>query len=332
MNPATIRLQRHQLENVSDADRNFSHFPNGSGMLESAFENTQACTTHRRAPIQESFVNDHYATAHVEPNGNPLVESLAERMDLSIGEASTVMGSVLTELMRRALRGGILQIGEQLHDFVNEKVESTIVERTPVIEQAAMDAADKTARIAATEVAKDEVHAVSRKADDIGQQLTAQIAETAQAAREATAEATRDLGGQIAFVEKKAHLAASSVTVELTSQLLATEKRVIETAHADALQQLEEYKTQARQGSTIMKSRIKRFQASVEGLTALLEQRTAEHAAAQERLHQEMARTLETTQTQARVEIEKLAQRVAELERPGLIRRTLRRLAFWRKK
>ncbi|HZU34990.1 MAG TPA: hypothetical protein VFA18_03735, partial [Gemmataceae bacterium] len=107
-------------------------------------------------------MNDRYPAATVD---TPLVESLAERMDLSIGEASTVMGSVLTELMRRALRGGIMQMGEQLQDFVGEKVDATIAERTPAVEQAAMEAADKTARTAATEIAREEVQVVAQKAD-----------------------------------------------------------------------------------------------------------------------------------------------------------------------
>src|SRR5579884_2747222 len=80
------------------------------------------------ATHEETSVNDRYPAATVD---TPLVESLAERMDLSIGEASTVMGSVLTELMRRALRGGIMQMGEQLQDFVGEKVVFSMIERTP---------------------------------------------------------------------------------------------------------------------------------------------------------------------------------------------------------
>lgn len=279
-------------------------------------------------------MDDQFPTATVEANHTPMVESLAERMDLSIGEASTVIGSVLTELMRRSLRGGVMQIGEQLHDFVTEKVDATIVERTPVIEQVAVEVADKTARTAATEVAKDEVQYVSRKADELGQQLH----------------------GKIELAEKKAELAAAGVTMELTNQLKDTEKRLIAAAHEDALQQLQEYRDRARQGVVLMKGRVKRLDAALEALGKKLtqeqdERRThvgaveerlqhaeLERQAIEQQLRQELARVVESVQAQVRVEEEKLKQqivalneRVVDLERPGAFRRLLQRLAFWRK-
>src|SRR5438034_8013789 len=83
--------------------------------------------------------------------------SLVDRMDPAIGEASSVMGAVLTELLRRSLRGGVLKISDELQAFVCDKVEGTLAERTPVIEQQASEVAGNTARAVAAEVAGQEV-------------------------------------------------------------------------------------------------------------------------------------------------------------------------------
>ena len=59
-------------------------------------------------------------TLTVEPTTPPtssadrLSAPLMERMDPAIGEASSVMGAMLTEMIRRSLRGGVLHIGEEL--------------------------------------------------------------------------------------------------------------------------------------------------------------------------------------------------------------------------
>jgi chromosome segregation ATPase len=262
-------------------------------------------------------VDDHLPTATIEPSTNHQSESLAERMDLSIGEASTVIGSVLTELMRRSLRGGVMQIGEQLHDYVGEKVDATIKERTEVIEQVAVEVADKTARTAATEVAKEEVQFVARRADELGQQLT----------------------GKIELAEKKAELATASATMELSSQVKDAEKRAVATAHDDAAQQLEQYRDKARQGVVVMKGRVKRLDAALQTLTARFSEEQNERQATEQHLRQELSRAVETAQAQARVEqdklrqhIDELTERIAELERPSGLSRFLSRLAFWRKK
>jgi len=69
--------------------------------------------------------------AQLNREENKPIDSLTERLDPSIGEASTVMGAMITELLRRTLRGGVSRIGEGLDAYVNEKVDSTLAERTP---------------------------------------------------------------------------------------------------------------------------------------------------------------------------------------------------------
>ncbi|HZU35717.1 MAG TPA: hypothetical protein VFA18_07410, partial [Gemmataceae bacterium] len=172
---------------------------------------------------------------------------------------------------------------------------------------------------------------------------------TAQAVRQATAETAKELSGKIEFAERKAELATAGVSLELSNQLKETEQRVLEVAHADALQQLASYRDQSRQGALMMKSRVKRLDAALQDLarqmnaeqsTLLkrLAQSEARQQAAEERLRSELTHDVDDAQSQARVEVEKLRQlvtelmqRVSELERPGWLRRLVSRLAFWQR-
>ena len=54
------------------------------------------------------------STIPLNSNADRLSAPLMERMDPAIGEASSVMGAMLTEMIRRSLRGGVLHIGEEL--------------------------------------------------------------------------------------------------------------------------------------------------------------------------------------------------------------------------
>jgi hypothetical protein len=108
---------------------------------------------------------------------------LAERMDQSIGEASSVLGAVLTELVRRTLRGGVTQIGTQLESYVAEKVDESVADRLPGIERAAAEAADGVARSTAVEVARREVLVLEQQHQQMALDLTGKIDRTDQSIR-----------------------------------------------------------------------------------------------------------------------------------------------------
>ena len=80
------------------------------------------------------------AVIHNDRGNNKGTLPLVEQMDLAIGEATTVMGAMMTELLRRSLRGGVMKIGEELDGFVADKVEATLTEKQPVIELMAAEA------------------------------------------------------------------------------------------------------------------------------------------------------------------------------------------------
>lgn len=163
-------------------------------------------------------MNPSYLTPVEDPE--PKVEkALAERMDPAIGEATSVMGAVLTELLRRTLRGGVMQIGGELHGFVAEKVDATLAERTPAIEQAAVEVAGQAARAAATEVVVEEIHALERR----------------------TQEADRDLAGKV-----------DAGAREFAAKIEDAERRVSQATQAE----MQEFMTRAKEGTAVFKARL----------------------------------------------------------------------------
>ena len=83
------------------------------------------------------------------------LSELVEEIDPVIGEASSAIGAMTTEIIRRALRGGVMQVGREISQFAGDEVRQQIIEQQPLIE--------KTAAIAATEVARGEVDLVDLK-------------------------------------------------------------------------------------------------------------------------------------------------------------------------
>jgi hypothetical protein len=249
-------------------------------------------------------VNEHYSHAVETENSKPF-NTLTERLDPSIGEVSTVMGAMMTELLRRALRGSVRQIDEELQGEVDQKLDATIAQRLPAIEQSAAEAADKVARQAATEVAVEEVHALGERTRESERQMLARLQTTAQAAEQQTAETARALTSKIELVEKNAEQAVTSSSHELTSRIeeaaksvttLAEEKaralardieeaerRANEAAKAEATRQVEDVLNKARITAAGIKERLQGLETMADtlhkGLQGETGDRKTEHGA-----------------------------------------------------
>lgn len=69
---------------------------------------------------------------------------LVDRMDSAIGDASTSIGMIMSELVRRSLRGGVSELGVSLHSFAREQVHEAVVEKMPQIEKTVETLAEST--------------------------------------------------------------------------------------------------------------------------------------------------------------------------------------------
>lgn len=72
--------------------------------------------------------------------------SLADRLDSSIGETSSGIGAMLSELLRRSLKAGVSDIGESLGEYAGEQVEAAVEQKMPEVAEAADEVAESTAR------------------------------------------------------------------------------------------------------------------------------------------------------------------------------------------
>lgn len=224
----------------------------------------------------------------IQSSGNKLPMPLAEQLDPAIGEASSVMGAMLTEMVRRTLRGGVQQIGDELNGFVAERVDAAIVERTPMIEQTAADVALTTARATAEEVAAIEVRALEKQTRASDEQLAGRIEEAAKSADEKTTSSARELAARIEEAERRAR----------------------ETAHADTALLMQDLLNRSREGTALLKTRL----SAVETAATDLGQQ-------QSRLREQLLQAYEARMAHMQQLHDALAARILELEKPRGLRK-----------
>jgi hypothetical protein len=231
-----------------------------------------------------------------EPEAAKLAVPLLERMDPAIGETTSVLGAIMTEFLRRTLRGGVLQIGKELHTFVDEKVDAAIVDRSPALERTAAEVAEHTARSAATEIAHEEVRALESRTRDAHESLTGRIEESKKHAQDAVTETAKGL----------------------VIQIKEAAKRVGDSAHAEVTQRVEELHERSRQSYAQVHERLDAHDKTGQLLVKQLQDEQHNRKAESQAL---------------KAEIQKLASvlrlandRLAELEKPRGIRAWLGRL------
>jgi hypothetical protein len=239
-------------------------------------------------------------STQTEPESGKLAMPLLERMDPAIGETTSVLGAIMTEFLRRTLRGGVLQIGKELHTFVDEKVDAAIVDHTPALERAAAEVAEHAARTAATEVAHEEVRALESRTRDTHHQTVSHLT------------------SQIDEAKKHAQNAVLETAQNLVVQIKEAARRVGDSAHAEVTQKVEELHERSRQSYSQVHERL---DAQDKAGQAFLKQL------------QEEQRNRKTENQALKAEIQKLTSllrsandRLVELEKPRGLRAWLGRL------
>jgi chromosome segregation ATPase len=220
---------------------------------------------------------------------------LLDRLDPAIGEATSLVGAMLTELLRRTLRGGVVRIGDEMHGLVSDKVDTAIAEQTPGLEQRAAEVAEHAARTAATEVATEEVHALEQRTREGDLELAGKIAEAARAAEQRATESAAALAAQIKESEQRGQAALHEQVQTLIDR--------------------------SREGSDRLKARFAEQDNLIAGLGKQLESVGKDLVRMLHKSHSGLSEALH----RLKQEQQSLAARVAELERP----RGLRALWLW---
>lgn len=249
--------------------------------------------------------------------------SLVERLDPAIGEATSVAGAVLSELLRRTLRGGVLRIGDEMHGYVSEKLDTAIAERTPGLERLAAEVAEHAARTAATEVATEEVRALEQRTRESELELAGKITETASAAEQRTRESVAALSAQIDQSEQRGQEAIQESEKRGHAAIQESEQRGQEALN----EQVQTLIARSRERSDRLKARFAEVDHLIAGLGKQLDAVSKDLLRALKESHTEMSHALHKLAK----ENKNLAARVAELEKPRGLRALWLRL-FGRRK
>ena len=159
--------------------------------------------------------------------------ALIERLDDALGEASSGIGVLLSELVRRTLRGGVQKIDEEMREFADEKVDDAVASRMPEFEEAAT----RTAVERAQRVAAEAVAAVDQEAKRTAEGLAKQISTVEQQTSETTERLLADLKSK-----SKATLAkveANLRQLHQNSKELAGEFSTTSSQHTELIDQLQ---------------------------------------------------------------------------------------------
>jgi hypothetical protein len=255
----------------------------------------------------------------VEAESNKLPSPLVERLDPSIGELSTVVGAMMSELLRRALRGSVRQIDDELQGHVAQKVDSTIAQRLPAIEQSAAEIAEKAARGTATEVAIEQVHALEERTKDADREIATRVEESVRTVAALAEEKARALAGDIEAAERRAKDAAQAELTRQVEELVQRSRKTtggikdrldaLASAVADLSKQLADEAGERKAETLALRADMeKRLGAA---MNRLHEQERAWRSA-QERLRREL--------TQVNERNAEMESRLRELERPRGLR------------
>lgn len=90
---------------------------------------------------------------------------LGDRLDSVIGETSSGIGALLSELLRRSLKSGVTDLGDSLGEFADEQVEMAVERQMPVIAEAADAVAESTSK-RVVQAAIDELNGQTAKAQE----------------------------------------------------------------------------------------------------------------------------------------------------------------------
>jgi uncharacterized phage infection (PIP) family protein YhgE len=282
------KRRHHRYDRLTRANHPISVDCGRLAILAQLFGLCYSCQTN------QSFATGEILAVNKNVDALEISGPLAESMDQSIGEATSVMGAMITELMRRSLRGGVLKIGEGLQSYVVDEVGTALAERVPEMERATIALAEQTAQIAAAKVAAEEVHALGEK----------------------TGEVTRQLASQIEEVDRRAVETTRQTAEQLSGKIVEAEKRVGEMTQAEIEQRLAKVLEKSREGTAILKARLKAVEDHSEGLGQKMQQ-------GHEQLAKAHAQGIETCQARLKDEVsalrkanEELAARITALEQP----------------
>lgn len=256
--------------------------------------------------------------------------SLPEQLDDAIGEASTGIGVMLSELVRRSLKGGVANIDQTLQGFAEAQVHSAVEQQMPHLTEAASSVAESTSvRLIQEQVTPTvnqltgQVQAFAGKLETeterLGQQFTDTAADTARRLEESSVETARRLQESTAETERR-----------LSETAAEADRRLNETSeHLDGLKENARTKWKKLVSELdSLASANRELKQHVSGLQGQLSEAATQQQQMMQQVQSEAASQVQLLQEQN----QRLDARLAELEKPRGLKGVWQKIAGGKKK
>lgn len=223
-------------------------------------------------------------------------DELGDRLDSVIGETSSGMGALISELIRRSLKSGVSDIGQSLGLFAEEKVEVAIQQQMPAIAEAADEVAESTSKRVVKAVADE----LTEKAEKQKQETEAKIQEVGSSAfdrsRSHVAEVVSQVRQSITETQAMAsdHQEASNQKLEelqqkgrKTWQKIKDELEVLRTTHRKSQEELallDRARRQLHEENTQLKDELRQVRQQAEQQSEENARLRSQHEVFEERL------------------------------------------------
>ena len=196
----------------------------------------------------------------------PTTNSLPEQLDDAIGEASTGIGVMLSELVRRSLKGGVANIDQTLQGFAEAQVHSAVERQMPQVAETASSVAESTSARLIQEQVTPTVDQLTGQVREFEGKLETETERLGQQFIETAAEADRRL------TETSEHLGSLKENARTKWKKLVAELESLTSANSDLRQLVSVLQNQLSESATSHQQMLQQIQSESASHMKLLQE------------------------------------------------------------
>ena len=196
----------------------------------------------------------------------PTTNSLPEQLDDAIGEASTGIGVMLSELVRRSLKGGVANIDQTLQGFAEAQVHSAVERQMPQVAETASSVAESTSARLIQEQVTPTVDQLTGQVREFEGKLETETERLGQQFIETAAEADRRL------TETSEHLGSLKENARTKWKKLVAELESLTSANSDLRQLVSVLQNQLSESATSHQQMLQQIQSESASHVKLLQE------------------------------------------------------------
>ncbi len=196
----------------------------------------------------------------------PTTNSLPEQLNDAIGEASTGIGVMLSELVRRSLKGGVANIDQTLQGFAEAQVHSAVERQMPQVAETASSVAESTSARLIQEQVTPTVDQLTGQVREFEGKLETETERLGQQFIETAAEADRRL------TETSEHLGSLKENARTKWKKLVAELESLTSANSDLRQLVSVLQNQLSESATSHQQMLQQIQSESASHMKLLQE------------------------------------------------------------